>query len=413
MSSAPASPASSAAVALAEARRGRHAVRGGAGGRRAVPLLFRPRAGLPHRQRQPPAALRQHRRSDLSAAASAPQRPWSARPSRAFRSSSCRAASGGRWRRATGRIPWWIFARSRRVPGTRARDYLRLLALRRAGAEASVAAVLDDGGPLYRRLLEPLAVAALNTAPEEGLARLLARGGAGDADARRRRLPADVSARRPVRNLRRSRARLACAARRARCSPGGASARSSSRVIASPDSLDADGTHAVAGDEAVVLAVPPYIAADLLPGLTAPDAFEPDPQHPFPRRADAARRLHRRDRRHRAMGFRQVRAWFPSPSAPPTTWSISRPRRSPRASGPMCARPSTLRRADAAGARGEGAARDVRRHCRAGAAPARGAHGARLTWCWPGTGRQPGLPATIEGAIRSGRAAANLLTGAS
>ena len=41
--------------------------------------------------------------------------------------------SGARWtvRPNAGRLPWWVLAPGRRVPGTRARDYLGLLALRR------------------------------------------------------------------------------------------------------------------------------------------------------------------------------------------------------------------------------------------------------------------------------------------
>src|SRR5215468_8290778 len=76
-------------------------------------------------------------------------------------------ASGERWtlRPNLGRIPWWIWSRSRRVPGTSARDYLRALSLRRARAEATVAAMLAEG-VLFRSLWQPLAVAALNTEAE-------------------------------------------------------------------------------------------------------------------------------------------------------------------------------------------------------------------------------------------------------
>src|SRR5580704_1815969 len=58
------------------------------------------------------------------------------------------AGSGERWavRPNRGRIPWWIF--SNRVPGTRLRDYFSLLRLRLTTGDETVAAVLDDGGPL-------------------------------------------------------------------------------------------------------------------------------------------------------------------------------------------------------------------------------------------------------------------------
>ena len=71
-----------------------------------------------------------------------------------------------------GMIPSWIFRRSRRVPGTSATDYLKLLSLARLRDDRVVAGFLPRG-PLYTRLIEPLAIAALNTKPEQGLARLL------------------------------------------------------------------------------------------------------------------------------------------------------------------------------------------------------------------------------------------------
>src|SRR5204863_5443727 len=79
-----------------------------------------------------------------------------------------------------------LFDSRRRVPGTRLQDYLEVLRLRRAAATATVAAVLDPKSLLFRRLWEPLAVAALNTGSDMGSARLfwrvlvetLGRGGA-------------------------------------------------------------------------------------------------------------------------------------------------------------------------------------------------------------------------------------------
>ena len=82
--------------------------------------------------------------------------------------------SGACWqvRPNPGRVGWWVFCPSRRVPGTGAGDYLRLLRLARITDDRSVAAALPDNA-LFRRLVAPLAIAALNTAPEVGLARLL------------------------------------------------------------------------------------------------------------------------------------------------------------------------------------------------------------------------------------------------
>ena len=97
-------------------------------------------------------------------------------------------ASGAAWtlRPNCGRLPWWVFAKSRRVPGTAAGDYLALAKLRRAGANDLIGPLLAGTGRLYSHLLEPLAIAALNTMPGEAaagplaavLAESLARGGA-------------------------------------------------------------------------------------------------------------------------------------------------------------------------------------------------------------------------------------------
>lgn len=97
-------------------------------------------------------------------------------------------ATGERWtlRPNSGRLPWWIFAKHRRVPGTRAVDYLALAGLMRAGREETIASRLACSGTLYKRLWEPMLLAALNTDPPESSAALagaviretLAKGGA-------------------------------------------------------------------------------------------------------------------------------------------------------------------------------------------------------------------------------------------
>jgi len=84
-------------------------------------------------------------------------------------------SNGERWEvyPNAGRLPWWIAVPSRRVPGSRARDYLRALALHKAGPDASVADVMSAAGPAFERFWEPLAVAVLNTAADEAAAHLL------------------------------------------------------------------------------------------------------------------------------------------------------------------------------------------------------------------------------------------------
>ncbi len=71
-----------------------------------------------------------------------------------------------------GRLPFWIFDKSRRVPGTRVLDYLALAKLLRPAPGETVGEVIACKGVLYKRLVEPLLLAALNIDPPLGAARL-------------------------------------------------------------------------------------------------------------------------------------------------------------------------------------------------------------------------------------------------
>ncbi|HMA13446.1 MAG TPA: FAD-dependent oxidoreductase, partial [Kiloniellaceae bacterium] len=84
-------------------------------------------------------------------------------------------ASGESWTvtPSAGPIPWWIFSAGRRIPGTRAGDYLATWKLAVAGPDATVSDCLGGRGPLWERFWVPLTVAALNTHPREASARLL------------------------------------------------------------------------------------------------------------------------------------------------------------------------------------------------------------------------------------------------
>ncbi len=182
--------------------------------------------------------------------------------------------SGRSWtvRPNAGPVPWWVFAPGRRVPGARLREYAGLLRLLRAGAEDTVAAVMPPGA-LNDRLMEPLVIAALNTAPASGSARLMAaalretvfKGGNACIPA----FPRD--------GLSATFIDPALAA----LAGGGAVVKLGCRVSALTvaegrvRSLGTpDGPVAVAAADRVVLAVPAPVAQALLPGLTAPDAFE-------------------------------------------------------------------------------------------------------------------------------------------
>jgi len=186
------------------------------------------------------------------------------------------AVTGERWtvRPNKGALPWWVWSAKRRVPHTRAPDYLAALALRRASPSATIAAVLDPRQRLFPRLWEPLAVAGLNTGAEQGSAKLfwrmlaqtLGRGGA----ACRPLLPRV--------GLSESFVEPALARLRAK----GAEIRFGARLRALTfgrdrvSDLDFE-TASIALDSAdgVILAVPAAIAARLVPGLIVPDRHSP------------------------------------------------------------------------------------------------------------------------------------------
>ena len=182
--------------------------------------------------------------------------------------------TGARWhvRPNGGRIPWWILRRDRRVPGTRARDYLQLARLMRAGRADTIGACMACTGPLYRALWQPLLLAALNTDPPESSAALaaaiiketLAMGGA----ACRPLIAAEGLGAVFVEPALRHFAASGVVMRfehplRALREEGGA-------VTA----LEfADETVTLGPEDKVVLAVPAPVAGGLLPGLPVPTAF--------------------------------------------------------------------------------------------------------------------------------------------
>jgi len=83
--------------------------------------------------------------------------------------------SGERWavQMTNGPIPWWIAMPSRRIPGTRIRDYLGGLRLARAGRDQTVADILSERSAIWTRFWEPLTLAAINTTPDRAAATLL------------------------------------------------------------------------------------------------------------------------------------------------------------------------------------------------------------------------------------------------
>ncbi|MGB4100454.1 MAG: hydroxysqualene dehydroxylase HpnE [Alphaproteobacteria bacterium] len=83
--------------------------------------------------------------------------------------------TGERWLVTMNRgiIPWSLLSARRRVPGTRLSDYLSVLRVMHAREHETVAQLTNQYGALYEKFWEPLTVAVLNTPPETGSARLL------------------------------------------------------------------------------------------------------------------------------------------------------------------------------------------------------------------------------------------------
>jgi squalene-associated FAD-dependent desaturase len=182
------------------------------------------------------------------------------------------AASGERWTISLndGRLPWWLLDAKRRVPRTGLTDYLPLVKLV-AGGERPLAEVIPTDGPVWHRLLRPLLLAALNTEPAEASAELAANVLAGSVfqggRATRPRIAVPTLAAAFIEPavgwLARQGIALQTGRRLKRLEFAGR------RVAALEWS---DGRQALAPDEAVVLAVPAWTAAELVPGLVVPDA---------------------------------------------------------------------------------------------------------------------------------------------
>ncbi|MBA3811696.1 MAG: FAD-dependent oxidoreductase [Caulobacteraceae bacterium] len=181
---------------------------------------------------------------------------------------------GARWtiRPNPGPLPWWVLSPRRRIPGTRAADYLALLALTGPQGARRIDQAMARRGPLWERLLEPFLLAALNTEPRSGSAALagavigesLARGGKAY---RPRVAHPGLSAAFVDPAL----AFLAARGARVRFGqPARALTFEGDRVTAI---ATAEGDIAVGDGEAVILATPPWISRELVPGLEAPDAF--------------------------------------------------------------------------------------------------------------------------------------------
>jgi len=183
-------------------------------------------------------------------------------------------ATGQRWQLDLGdsRLPLWIFDQARRVPDTGLLDYLALMPLIWAAQSKLVGDTIPCKGTLYRRLVQPLLLAALNVDPPEGSAGL-----AGAVV--RETLLAGGMACRPLIAREGLSAVLVEPAIKLLQGRGaeiqfGHELRAFGMSATGVGELKfGDDTVAVEPGDAVVLAVPPRPAAALLPGLKTPTKF--------------------------------------------------------------------------------------------------------------------------------------------
>lgn len=171
-----------------------------------------------------------------------------------------------------GRIPTWLFDKTRRVPDTNVGDYLALAPLAWAGNDALIGKTIKCEGNLYDRLVLPLMLAALNVDPPEGSA------GLAGAIVRETLLAGGKSCRPLIAREGLSTVLVDPAIKLIREKGGTVNLGHELRqVLMAGESISmlefVDDTIAVAPRDVVVLAVPPRSAASILPGLKTPTRF--------------------------------------------------------------------------------------------------------------------------------------------
>lgn len=184
----------------------------------------------------------------------------------------CDVRTGSRWTIApnAGVIPSWMASPTRRVPDTRLMDYAEFVPLLRRYPGKRVNEVVPCRGILWERLMRPLLLAALNTAPEEASAELagaviretLARGG-------RHCLPRIASPNLAAAFIEPA---ITFLAGRNTKTQFGQRLRDITLDGARATAIDfGDSRIPLAPEDRVILAVPMWIAAALVPGVATPD----------------------------------------------------------------------------------------------------------------------------------------------
>jgi squalene-associated FAD-dependent desaturase len=183
-------------------------------------------------------------------------------------------ASGKRWELDLGesRLPLWVLDKGRRVPDTTVTDYLALAPLVWSGTDRLVGDAIPCQGTLYDRLVQPLLLAALNVDPPEGSA------GLAGAIVRETLLAGGQACRPLIARDGLSAVLVEPAVKLLQ--DRGAAVRFGHELRAFTSSGDrlsvlnfGEDEIALGPDDAVIMAVPPRAAASLLPGLKTPTKF--------------------------------------------------------------------------------------------------------------------------------------------
>lgn len=316
-------------------------------------------------------------------------------------------ANGERWllRINDGPLPWWILSAGRRVPGTRAIDYVRLVRLLAPPRAMTVCETVPCNGAVYQRLLRPLLLAALNIEPREGSAALagavmratlaaggqacrplVARGGLGNAFIE----PA-----------------LQFLRRRGTATHFNWRLRALAFNAEQVEALDfGDEKIAIGDGDRVILAVPPVVAAALVPDLLTPTESRAIVNAHFRLRPPAGAPL--------LLGVINGTVEWIFTFADRLSVTISAADRLLETPREELARTIWREVAAASGLPADLPPWQIVRERRAtfAAAPAQNARRPRAETAWAnltlaGDWTATGLPATIEGAIRSGNRAAD------
>ena len=83
--------------------------------------------------------------------------------------------SGERWSVTLdkGLIPWWVLKKSRSIPGVRLSEFASALKFPFADAKATIESLTGNAGKLFERFWEPMTWAVLNTTPKRASAKLM------------------------------------------------------------------------------------------------------------------------------------------------------------------------------------------------------------------------------------------------